>query len=47
MRRYIGLCGLLLSAAFLFSSCLKDDDDEVTLYDDTALTSFGISSASP
>lgn len=45
MRRYIGLCGLLLSAAFLFSSCLKDDDDEVTLYDDTALTSFGISSA--
>lgn len=45
MRRYFALCGLLLSAAFLFSSCLKDDEEEVTLYDDTAITSFGVSTA--
>lgn len=45
MRRYYALCGLLLSAAFLFSSCLKDDEEEVTLYDDTAITSFEVSTA--
>lgn len=35
----------MLAAAFLLSSCLNDDSDEVTLYDDTAITSFSLTGA--
>lgn len=46
MRKYFGLCGLLISSACLLASCLKDDDDDVTLYDDAAITTFQITSNS-
>lgn len=46
MRRYFGLCGLMLSALFLLSSCLKDDEEAVTLYDDTAITAFQLTNGS-
>lgn len=45
MRRYFGsLCGLLFTVLF-FVSCLSTDEDDTTLYSDTALTSFYISTA--
>lgn len=34
-----------MSTVFLLSSCLNSDDEDVTLYSDTALTSFYISTA--
>lgn len=46
MRTHYGLCGLLLSAVCLLTSCLKDDEEEVALYDDTAITAFQITSGS-
>lgn len=36
---------MLFSAVMLLVSCLGDDTTEVTLYDDAAITSFGISTA--
>ena len=37
---------MLLSAALLFAACMDDDDDiEITLYNDIAITNFGITSA--
>lgn len=45
MRRFFGPTCLLLFAVFLLTSCLKNDNDEVTLYNDTAITSFQITSA--
>lgn len=40
MRRNAPSLLLLLSALFLFASCLKSDDDDVVYYDDTAITNF-------
>lgn len=45
MRRHISSLCLLLTAAFLLTSCLSDDEDVITLYDDTAITAFQITSA--
>lgn len=45
MRRFFGHLCILLSAVLLFASCIDDDKIEVTLYDDIAITAFGISSA--
>ncbi len=45
MRRYSGLLLLMFAAVSLFTSCLKSDADEVTLYDDVAITNFYITSA--
>lgn len=39
MRLKIKALALLLSVVCVMSSCLKDDDTEYTVYDDTALTS--------
>ena len=33
---------LLSSAVFLLTSCLKDDDKNVTYYEDTAITAFSV-----
>lgn len=45
MRRYIGVLCILMSTIFSLGSCLSSNDTEVTLYDDAAITSFGISTA--
>lgn len=45
MKRFLNHIYLLLAATVLFTSCLESDDNEFTLYDDVALTSFYISSA--
>lgn len=45
MRRNLWSLGVLLSVAFLFASCLSSNDEDVVLYDDTAITSFYISNA--
>lgn len=45
MRRYFGLLCVLLFTVIFFASCLNTDEDETVLYDDTALTSFAISTA--
>lgn len=45
MKRYISALCLLFAATFLFVSCLDDNTTEITLYDDIAITSFGLSSA--
>lgn len=45
MRRHISSLCLLLTAAFLLTSCLSDDEDVITLYDDAAITAFQITSA--
>lgn len=45
MRRYVSPLCLLLSATLVLASCLGEDDDEVTLYDDIAITAFQITSA--
>lgn len=45
MRRYFSPICLLLSTVLLFASCIDDDKTEVTLYDDIAITAFGLSSA--
>lgn len=42
--KFCSLCALLV-AALGFTSCLSSDDEEVTLYSDTAITSFYISTA--
>lgn len=44
MRRYICPLTLTLSVVMLLASCL-DSDDDYTLYDDAALTEFGLSTA--
>lgn len=45
MRRYfIPLC-MLLAATFVFTSCMDEDEDDFTLYDNTAITAFSITSA--
>lgn len=42
MRKYfIYLCCLALCAV-MFTSCLGDDDDNITYYDDTAITAFSL-----
>lgn len=33
---------MMLSALFTFTSCLGDDDEDVTYYDDTAITAFSL-----
>ena len=45
MRKYISTLCLLLSAAFILPSCMNEDEVSVTLYDDTAITGFHITSA--
>ena len=45
MRRYISPLCLLLSAVFALSSCVDEDEVEVTLYNDIAITAFQITSA--
>jgi len=45
MKRYSGLLLLMFAAVSLCTSCLKSDADEVTLYDDVAITNFYITSA--
>lgn len=45
MRRYSGSLFVLLSTLLLLSSCLNSDEEDVTLYSDTALSSFYISTA--
>lgn len=45
MRRYFRTLVALSSAVVCLASCLSTDDDEVTLYSDTAVTSFSISTA--
>lgn len=45
MRRYISPLCLLFLAALLFASCLSTDEEEVTLYDDIAITEFQVTSA--
>ena len=42
MRRKFLPFAVLLSAVFLFASCLKSDDEDVSYYEDTALTAFSI-----
>ena len=45
MKRYIRSLCLLFSAAVLLTACMDDDDMEITLYNDIAITSFNITSA--
>ncbi len=45
MRRYISPLCLLLFAVFALSSCMDEDETEVTLYNDIAITAFQITSA--
>lgn len=45
MRRYIRPLCTLLAAAVVLASCMDEDEEEVTLYDNIAITSFGITSA--
>lgn len=45
MKRFLNHIYLLLAATVLFTSCLDSDDNEFTLYDDVAITSFYISNA--
>ncbi len=40
MKRLFQVPALCLTACLLFSSCLKNDESEVVLYDDAAITSF-------
>ncbi|SES85856.1 DUF6242 domain-containing protein [Prevotella sp. kh1p2] len=40
-RKYIPFA-LLFSALFVFASCLKDEDEQITYYEDTAITSFRV-----
>lgn len=44
MRRYSYSLTLLISAVFIFASCLSSDDT-TTLYDDAAVTAFSLTSA--
>lgn len=43
-RRISSLC-LLVAAALLLTSCLGNDEEEITLYDDIAITAFQITAA--
>lgn len=45
MRRYISTLCILLSVILTLGSCLSSDETEATLYDDAAITAFGISTA--
>lgn len=45
MRRYFCPLLALLATASVLASCLGSDEDDVTLYNDTAMTSFSISTA--
>lgn len=45
MKRISAPLILLFSAICLFSSCLNSDDDDVTFYDDTAITAFTLGNA--
>lgn len=42
MKRYILSLSLLFSAALMFTSCLSDDDNTSTTYNDAAITSFSL-----
>lgn len=42
-RHFISLC-LLFLAAIIMASCLNSDNDDVTFYDDAAITAFSLSS---
>lgn len=45
MKRYIHPLCLLFSAVVLLTACVDDDEPEITLYNDIAITSFNITSA--
>lgn len=45
MRSYTCTLCILFSVVITLGSCLSSDNTEVTLYDDAAITSFGISTA--
>lgn len=45
MRRYFCPLLALLATVFVLASCLGSDEDDTTLYSDTAITSFSISTA--
>lgn len=45
MRRYLSCVCVLLSTVLFLASCLGSDEDDTVLYDDTAITSFYISTA--
>lgn len=45
MRRYISPLCLLMSIALILSSCVSDNETEVTLYNDIAITAFQITGA--
>lgn len=45
MRRFFNPLCLLFSTVLILASCLESNKTEVTLYDDIAITTFGISSA--
>lgn len=40
MKHFHSMSCLLLAATVMFSSCLKNDDDDVTLYSDAVITQF-------
>ena len=40
MRKTFLTCWTVLVTVIMLPSCLGSDDDEVTLYDDTAITTF-------
>lgn len=45
MRRYINALCITFSVIISLASCLSSDETETTLYDDAAITAFGISTA--
>jgi len=45
MRRSLSTLCILFSAIFTLGSCLSSDETQATLYDDAAISSFGISTA--
>lgn len=45
MRRYISALCITFSVIISLASCLGTDDTETTLYDDAAITAFGIATA--
>lgn len=45
MRRHLYSLCLLFLAAIIMASCLNSDNDDVTFYDDAAITAFSLTSA--
>ena len=44
IKKFLAFACMAL-AMFAFSSCLNSDEDEITYYDDTAVTAFSLSAA--